>query len=194
MQYSYTICHPNKSKVVVYDLHLSKTEVLELFRAYPWKEELDLLNQMDEEEVCYSPTLEFIEQSKPSEKILLSAVGTSTDYKFIILFVGRKFDKESHEVDSRQAEYFLNLYLDNKKNDLVKEIQKNIAKSREQQLKSENDAFPTGQAKLLNLFLISLFLGLAFLAYLSGGSEIALFFGGLGVFYIIIYSYFSRSR
>lgn len=60
MSYKYTICHPDKEEIELRDNPISAKEVMNIAQNYPWIELLNYSNSMNQEEVQYSPSLEFI--------------------------------------------------------------------------------------------------------------------------------------
>jgi len=60
MTFKYSICHPNNEKIEYRNNPISSYEVLKIANDYPWKEQLNLIISMDQNEVHYSPSLDFI--------------------------------------------------------------------------------------------------------------------------------------
>ena len=63
MNYKCSICHPNKSKIEYPNEILGENQVIDLVQSYPWVEKLDLLNSLKNDEICYSPSLDFVNNS-----------------------------------------------------------------------------------------------------------------------------------
>jgi len=59
MIYNYSICHPNQQNIEYPTEVLNRQQVIQFAQNYPWKEQLELCNELPEEEVCYSPSLDF---------------------------------------------------------------------------------------------------------------------------------------
>lgn len=58
MTFTYSICHPEKEEIEYINKSISKKEVLEIAKSYPWKEKLDFMESLGEN-VFYSPSLDF---------------------------------------------------------------------------------------------------------------------------------------
>jgi hypothetical protein len=59
MSYTYSICHPDQKDIEYVSEVLSKDEVLRVANEYPWNQQLNLMETMAEEEICYNPSLDF---------------------------------------------------------------------------------------------------------------------------------------
>jgi len=59
VSYTYSICHPENEEIEYPSDVLSKDNVLKLAESYPWKEKLDFMESLLEDEICYSPSLDF---------------------------------------------------------------------------------------------------------------------------------------
>ncbi|MBC3845278.1 hypothetical protein H8K90_02705 [Winogradskyella echinorum] len=57
--FKYSICHPEKENIEYRDNPISGNEVLRIAKEYPWVEKLELLDSLNEGDVCYSPSLDF---------------------------------------------------------------------------------------------------------------------------------------
>ena len=59
MLYKYSICYPNTENIEYKETPISGNEVLDIARNYPWMEQLKISESMDQDKVCYSPSLDF---------------------------------------------------------------------------------------------------------------------------------------
>jgi len=59
MTYSYSVCHPDRKEIEFPDQKLSKDDVRNMFRTYPWVEILRSMDEMDPNTIFYSPSLAF---------------------------------------------------------------------------------------------------------------------------------------
>jgi hypothetical protein len=60
MSFKYTICHPDKQAIEYPSEVLNNQQVIDLAKKYHWKEQIDLCFSLLEEQIFYSPSLEFI--------------------------------------------------------------------------------------------------------------------------------------
>ena len=192
LRYNFTTCHPNKAEVVKYDEVRSGTEILQLFKEYPWNNELSILSQMKESEIQYSPSLEIIETSKQFGGIVFSAVGKAIDYKFLVFYNGKKSSAESGEVDNLEALKLLQLYLSNRIDELIKEIHKTRLTQNESALEEDHRSIPKWLMIVLNLILIGIFMGLTAIGILTESWQISTLFGSIAIFYTVAFIYFSK--
>lgn len=59
MSYTYSICYPDKAKIEYRTSIISSDEVLNIAKNYPWLEQLNLLEKLDGNDVCFNPSLNF---------------------------------------------------------------------------------------------------------------------------------------
>jgi hypothetical protein len=59
MTFKYSICHPEKENIEYRNASISGSEVLEITKNFPWIEKLKLLDSLNEEDIYYSPSLDF---------------------------------------------------------------------------------------------------------------------------------------
>ncbi len=59
MTFKYSICYPDKADIEYRNDPMSGEEVLEIAKTYPWIEQLNLLNSLNEERIHYNPSLDF---------------------------------------------------------------------------------------------------------------------------------------
>ena len=59
MTFKYSICHPNKPNIEYRNNPISGDEVLKIAKEYPWVEKLEILDSLNNGDVCYSPSLDF---------------------------------------------------------------------------------------------------------------------------------------
>lgn len=59
MSYTYSICYPDKAKIEYRTTIISSDEVVNIAKNYPWLEQLNLLEKLDGNDVCFNPSLDF---------------------------------------------------------------------------------------------------------------------------------------
>ncbi len=59
MTFKYSICHPEKENIEYRNTSISGNEVLEIAKNYPWIEKLNLSDSLNQEDIHYSPSLDF---------------------------------------------------------------------------------------------------------------------------------------
>lgn len=59
MTYKYSICHPDKPKIEYLNQELSSYQVIEIIKYYPWSEVLKSMNNIEDGNIYYSPSLNF---------------------------------------------------------------------------------------------------------------------------------------
>ena len=59
MNYRISICHPDKEKIDIHSEILDKNDALKFFDRYPWIQQLELLESLNQAEVHYSPSVRF---------------------------------------------------------------------------------------------------------------------------------------
>lgn len=75
MTFKYSICHPDKEIIEYPSKVLHSKEVISIAKNYPWKEQLELSEELDDEKVFFSPALDF------KNTQLKSSFGLTADYK-----------------------------------------------------------------------------------------------------------------
>lgn len=63
MNYKLSICHPDNDKIEKLSKIFSSQEALNYFATYPWLEQLEFLDKMNQEEVQYNPSIDFTSTS-----------------------------------------------------------------------------------------------------------------------------------
>ena len=82
--YKWSICDPLIEDVIEKgDIH--KDDIIDTFTNFPWQEMLNKLEGAREEEVCYSPSLEFRDEIS-GRGITFSAVKEGAGYCFYVFF------------------------------------------------------------------------------------------------------------
>ncbi|WP_018342208.1 hypothetical protein [Cytophaga aurantiaca] len=59
MTYKYSICYPNKKNIEYRNSALTGNVILDIAKKYPWIEQVELADSMHQNELCYSPSLDF---------------------------------------------------------------------------------------------------------------------------------------
>ena len=60
MKFKYSICHPLKKNIEYINHPITKYEVLKIVENYPWKEKLELQANSNNDDIYYSPSLNFL--------------------------------------------------------------------------------------------------------------------------------------
>lgn len=92
MSYTCTICYPEKSEIEHPGEVLSTEQVKYIASNYPWRSELQKLNRMPFEEVCYNPSLDFTNQ-EDNHSFCLTAEGEPEDFSFSVWYNRPKMKK-----------------------------------------------------------------------------------------------------
>lgn len=75
MPFNYSICHPDKELIEYPTELLEAKQVLEFAKSYPWKKQLQLCDEMPNEKIFYSPSLDFKDTNQQS------SFGLTADYQ-----------------------------------------------------------------------------------------------------------------
>lgn len=78
MKYKVSICHPDKEEIEILSKSLNSQEAQEFFDDYPWIEQLKLADEMNQEDVKYSPSVRF---TNTTNNISLEMTADSKDGK-----------------------------------------------------------------------------------------------------------------
>jgi hypothetical protein len=82
--YSWSICEPDQSKVIEKG-SIRKDKILETFDQFPWIDRLRKVAGMNEDDVCFSPSLGF-KNPETGQGVEISIVGTEENYEFYIFY------------------------------------------------------------------------------------------------------------
>jgi hypothetical protein len=86
MGYTYSICHPEREEIEYVEDVLSKDEVLRLANEYPWNQQLDLLESLLADDVCFNPSLDITCQEDGFSFCLTAARNRKRDIEFSLWF------------------------------------------------------------------------------------------------------------
>lgn len=127
MSYTYSICHPEKEEIEYHSVSLDKKGVLEVVTNYVWDEKLDTLEELPEDDIFYSPSLDFTNTSnkhsfcltamRNKNKELEFSLWYNRKVKYKVLF-GLFGKKEKMQVvdkwgfDKKDAVEYLKIFLD----------------------------------------------------------------------------------
>ena len=64
MIYNYSICHPDKPKIEYPENTLNVSQVTDFIKSYPWLDILKSMEEISEDQIYYSPSLDFKEMDK----------------------------------------------------------------------------------------------------------------------------------
>lgn len=84
INFRHSICEP-LNPVVLEKGALAKEQILPLLAAFPWRKYLLEMQQAEEQEIHFSPSLE-IEHQSSGQGIVVSAVGEPDDFEFYIFY------------------------------------------------------------------------------------------------------------
>jgi len=59
MTYQYSICHPDKEEIEYRNNPISSNEVINIAKNYPWLDQLKFSETLDQNNLYYSPSLDF---------------------------------------------------------------------------------------------------------------------------------------
>jgi len=59
MTFTYSICYPNKRDIEYRNNPITGNKVVEIAKTYPWEDQLQLLYSLKDEQIHYSPSLDF---------------------------------------------------------------------------------------------------------------------------------------
>ncbi len=59
MNYTYSICFPDKKDIEYVNAILTEDEVLRVANEFPWNEKLDLMERLDDDHIHFNPSLDF---------------------------------------------------------------------------------------------------------------------------------------
>lgn len=85
MNYRYSICHIDKPEIEYRNKTINKNQVLNIVNIYPWSEELNRMKEIDEDKICYSPSLDF-KNIDDNHSFCLTAEGDPLDYTFSVWY------------------------------------------------------------------------------------------------------------
>ncbi len=135
MSYTYSICHIDKPEIEYRSKTIDKNQVLNIVNSYPWSEELNRMKEIDEEKICYSPSLDF-KNIDDNHSFCLTGVGDPLNYTFSVwynrpikkkVFFGLMGEKEKLVVidkhfEKEKAIELLNRFLDKKYESIEQEM------------------------------------------------------------------------
>ncbi|PIQ19803.1 MAG: hypothetical protein COW65_18645, partial [Cytophagales bacterium CG18_big_fil_WC_8_21_14_2_50_42_9] len=82
--FTYSICKPLESEIIKMS-EITSEEVMRLFEEFPWIEYLNVMNNVPEENIFYSPSLE-IENKETRHGLSISIVGDAQHYEYYIFY------------------------------------------------------------------------------------------------------------
>jgi hypothetical protein len=82
--YRWSICEPDNPQVIEKGL-IRKEEIRETFEQFPWMDRLRKIANMRNEDICFSPSLEF-ENLDTKQGVTFSIVGTVLENEFYIFY------------------------------------------------------------------------------------------------------------
>lgn len=92
MRYNYSICHPEKGDIEYPEVILTAADVKHIALNYPWKSELQKMNNLDLDKVHYNPSLDFINQNN-HYSFCLTAEGDPDNFSFSVWYNRPKMKK-----------------------------------------------------------------------------------------------------
>jgi hypothetical protein len=82
--YRWSICEPDNPQVIEKGI-IRKEEIRETFEQFPWMDRLLKIANMRNEDICFSPSLEF-ENLDTKQGVTFSIVGTPVEHEFYIFY------------------------------------------------------------------------------------------------------------
>lgn len=82
--YRWTICEPDNPNIIEKG-SIQKEAIMETFKEFPWIDRLCKVTSMKEDDVCFSPSLEF-ENIETKQGVSISIVGAEEKYEFYIFY------------------------------------------------------------------------------------------------------------
>jgi hypothetical protein len=82
--YRWSICEPDNPQVIEKGL-IRKEEIGETFEQFPWMDRLRKIANMRNEDICFSPSLEF-ENLDTKQGVTFSIVGTVLENEFYVFY------------------------------------------------------------------------------------------------------------
>jgi hypothetical protein len=82
--YRWSVCEPDNPQVIEKGL-IRKEEIRETFEQFPWMDRLRKIANMRNEDICFSPSLEF-ENLDTKQGVTFSIVGTVLENEFYIFY------------------------------------------------------------------------------------------------------------
>jgi hypothetical protein len=82
--YRWSICEPDNPDVIEKG-SIRKEEIMETFEQFPWIDRLRKMAGMQDNAICFSPSLEF-ENSDTKQGVTFSIVGTELTHEFYIFY------------------------------------------------------------------------------------------------------------
>lgn len=87
MTFNYSICHPDKELIEYPTELIDAQKAIELAKTYPWKEQLQLCDELPDAKIYYSPSLDFKNtQGKSSFGITADELDNSGVPKFSLWY------------------------------------------------------------------------------------------------------------
>ena len=101
--YRWSICEPDSPSIIEKGL-ISKESIMENFQQFPWMDKLQKQISMKEEDVCFSPSLEF-ESLDTKQGVTFSILGDSANnYEFYIFYKRAKTIKSFFGFSKKHVE------------------------------------------------------------------------------------------
>lgn len=100
--YRWSICDPT-NPVVIEKGKIEQDKIMETFEQFPWIEQLRSMSLMKEEDICFSPSLEF-ENTDTKLGVTFSIVGDEANYEFYIFYKRPKTIKSFFGLIKRDVE------------------------------------------------------------------------------------------
>lgn len=86
MSYKYSICYPDKAEIEYKNALFSSDEVLLIAQNYPWLDQLNVMQKLDENKVYYNPSLNFTSAKDGKSFGLTANYSTSNQLEFSLWY------------------------------------------------------------------------------------------------------------
>lgn len=86
MTFKYSICHPEKKDIEYRDSLISENKVIEIARNYPWDEKLKLSDSLNQQDIYFSPSLDFTCTENGKSFCLTANYGKNENLEFSLWY------------------------------------------------------------------------------------------------------------
>jgi len=90
MSYKYSICYPDKAEIEYRNNLISSDEALNIAKNYPWLEQLNLMEKLDQNKVYFNPSLDFNSTKDGKSFALTAHYGNNRNLEFSLWYNRQK--------------------------------------------------------------------------------------------------------
>lgn len=117
-QYRWSICEPETPEIIEKGL-IEKDKIMETFEQFPWLIYLQQMAGMKEDDIHYSPSLEF-ENLETKQGVSISIAGETDKYEFYIFYKRNKTIKTFFGLSTKEVIGYLSDITGQTKEDVIK--------------------------------------------------------------------------